>query len=63
MKRLIWQAAYAVLCFRSGYDFTPREAWQEASDAWDNQQQRGDGDPIATPKEAFRLDKREWMTR
>lgn len=63
IRRLIWQLAYARLCLASGYQFSFREAWREACEAWENQQQRGEHDPIETPAEAIRFDKREWMTR
>lgn len=63
MKRLLWQIAFVRACRRSRYVVGLLDAWRLARDAWENQQQRGECDPIETPAEAFRFDKREWMTR
>ena len=63
IDRIIWQWRYAWLAYRSPYDITFWEAWQEAAASWEmNEDERGT-DPMPTPAEALYEDQYEWGNR
>lgn len=63
IKRLIWQFQYARYALRSPYQFTVREAWQEAAASWEENNDNRLNDPMPTPGEAIYEDQYEWGFR